>query len=91
MQTDSEGQTCIGVSYNNTAECARKELAHSKAVEETGGMEVLLPPEEGAGTAEYALILVLVVIIVFALLMILGSQIGNTFSSVSSNLESLPQ
>lgn len=52
---------------------------------------MLLPPEEGAGTAEYALILALVVILVLALLMILGPQIGNAFSSVSSNLESLPQ
>ncbi|MGB3903386.1 MAG: pilus assembly protein [Anaerolineae bacterium] len=46
-----------------------------------------LSVEEGAGSAEYALILALVVIIVLALLMILGPQIGNTFSGVTSNLE----
>ena len=46
-----------------------------------------LSVEEAAGSAEYALILALMVIIVLALLMILGPQIGNTFSSVSRNLD----
>ncbi len=45
------------------------------------------PREEGQGLVEYALILVLVSIVVIAILMILGPQIGNVFSRVTSGLE----
>jgi len=45
-----------------------------------------LPREEGQGLVEYALILVLVAIIVIAILMVLGPQIGNVFSRVTSGL-----
>jgi len=46
-----------------------------------------LPQEEGQGLVEYALILVLVAIIVIAILMVLGPQIGNVFSRVTSGLQ----
>ncbi|MER3450323.1 MAG: pilus assembly protein [Chloroflexota bacterium] len=42
--------------------------------------------EEGQGLVEYALILFLVAIVVIAVLMILGPQIGSIFSSVVSAL-----
>ncbi len=45
-----------------------------------------LPQEEGQGLVEYALILVLVAIIVIAILAILGPQIGNVFSRITSGL-----
>ncbi len=44
------------------------------------------PREEGQGLVEYALILVLVAIVVIAILMILGPQIGNVFSRVTAGL-----
>ena len=47
-----------------------------------------LSREEGQGLVEYALILVLVAIIVIAILMVLGPQIGNVFSRVTSGLQS---
>ncbi len=43
-----------------------------------------LPREEGQGLVEYALILVLVAIVVIAILAILGPQIGNIFSRITS-------
>ncbi|MFQ6000190.1 MAG: Flp family type IVb pilin [Anaerolineae bacterium] len=46
-----------------------------------------LPREEGQGLVEYALILVLVAIIVIAILMVLGPQIGNVFSRITSGLQ----
>lgn len=46
-----------------------------------------LPQEEGQGLVEYALILVLVAIIVIAILAILGPQIGNVFSRITSGLQ----
>ncbi len=42
--------------------------------------------EKGQGLVEYALILVLVAIVVFAALMILGPIIGNTFSAINNSL-----
>ncbi len=45
-----------------------------------------MPREEGQGLVEYALILVLVAIVVIAILLILGPQIGNVFSKVTSGL-----
>jgi pilus assembly protein Flp/PilA len=47
-----------------------------------------LPREEGQGLVEYALILVLVAIVVIAILMILGPQIGNVFSRITSAMSS---
>ncbi|MDP1779936.1 MAG: pilus assembly protein [Anaerolineales bacterium] len=46
------------------------------------------PQEKGQGLVEYALILVLVVIVVFAALMILGPMIGNVFSNLNNSLSS---
>ncbi len=42
--------------------------------------------EKGQGLVEYALILVLIAIVVIAALTLLGPQIGNIFSNISSNL-----
>ncbi len=44
------------------------------------------PQERGQGLVEYALILGLVAIVVFAALMILGPVIGNTFSTINNSL-----
>ena len=46
------------------------------------------PQEKGQGLVEYALILVLVVIVVFAALMMLGPMIGNVFSNLNNSLSS---
>ncbi len=45
-----------------------------------------LPREEGQGLVEYALILALVAVIVIAILLILGPQVGSVFSRVTSGL-----
>ncbi len=42
------------------------------------------PHEEGQGLVEYALILVLVAVVVIAILMVMGPQIGNAFSRITS-------
>jgi pilus assembly protein Flp/PilA len=42
--------------------------------------------QKGQGLVEYALILVLVAIVVFAVLMLLGPVIGNTFSTINNSL-----
>jgi pilus assembly protein Flp/PilA len=42
--------------------------------------------KEGQGLVEYALILFLVAVVVIAILVFLGPQIGNVFSSVTKNL-----
>jgi pilus assembly protein Flp/PilA len=47
------------------------------------------PREQGQGLVEYALILVLVAIVVFAALMILGPIIGNTFSTINQSLQNV--
>ncbi len=44
---------------------------------------------KGQGLVEYALVLVLVAVVVFAALTILGPAIGNTFSSINSSLANL--
>ena len=46
-----------------------------------------MPQKEGQGLVEYALILVLVAIIVIAILTVLGPQIGNVFSRITSGLQ----
>ena len=45
-----------------------------------------LPREEGQGLVEYALILVLVAIVVIAILTLLGPQVANLFSRITSGL-----
>ena len=45
-----------------------------------------LPQEEGQGMVEYALLLVLVAIVVIAILLLVGPQIGNIFSRITSSL-----
>jgi pilus assembly protein Flp/PilA len=42
--------------------------------------------QEGQGLVEYALILVLVAIVVIAILVIMGPQIGNIFSRITNGL-----
>ena len=43
---------------------------------------IFLNPGKGQGLVEYALILVLVALVVMAVLLLLGPEIGSTFSSV---------
>ena len=47
---------------------------------------LFLSREDGQGLVEYALILVLVAIIVIAVLILLGPQIGNVFSRIINAL-----
>ena len=48
---------------------------------------LLLPRErEGQGLVEYALIIVLVAIAVIAVVTLLGGQVGNVFSRITSSL-----
>lgn len=49
-------------------------------------MRYLPNDEKGQGLVEYALILVLVAIVVIAILALLGPQIGNIFSQITSGL-----
>ncbi|MBN9392042.1 MAG: hypothetical protein J0I20_28655 [Chloroflexi bacterium] len=42
--------------------------------------------EEGQGLVEYALILFLVAVVVIAILILLGPQIGSVFSSITKGL-----
>ena len=44
------------------------------------------PKEKGQGLVEYALILVLVAIVVIVIVSILGTSIGNVFSTIVSSL-----
>ncbi len=50
---------------------------------------LFVPKEKGQGLVEYALILVLVSIVVFAALLILGPIIGNSFSTLNNSLQSI--
>jgi pilus assembly protein Flp/PilA len=43
---------------------------------------------KGQGLVEYALILVLVAIVVFAVLLLLGPILGNVFSTINESFES---
>lgn len=45
--------------------------------------------QRGQGLVEYALVLVLVAIVVFAVLMLLGPIVGNVFSTLNNSLSSL--
>jgi pilus assembly protein Flp/PilA len=47
---------------------------------------MFMPRDEGQGLVEYALILVLVAVVVIAILLLLGPQIGNVFSTITSGL-----
>jgi pilus assembly protein Flp/PilA len=49
-------------------------------------MKGLVRREEGQGLVEYALIIFLVAIVVIAILLLLGPQIGSVFSSIYSAL-----
>jgi pilus assembly protein Flp/PilA len=44
--------------------------------------------EEGQGMVEYALILVLIAVIVIIILIVLGNQVSNVFSDISSGFGS---
>jgi len=46
--------------------------------------------EEGQGLVEYALILFLVAIVVIAILILLGPQIGSVFSGITHGLSTHP-
>ena len=48
------------------------------------------PKEKGQGLVEYALILVLIAIVVYAALTLLGPTIGTMFSSINNSIVSLP-
>lgn len=49
-------------------------------------MQQLLRQEKGQGLVEYGLIIFLVAIVVIAILVLLGPQIGSIFSNVSSSI-----
>ena len=44
------------------------------------------PPERGQGLVEYAIILSLVALIVIAVLWLLGPEIGDSYSTISSSI-----
>ena len=48
---------------------------------------LFLQREQGQGLVEYALLLVLIAIVVIGILTLLGPQIGNVFSRVTSGFE----
>ena len=48
---------------------------------------LFLQREDGQGLVEYALVLVLVAVVIIAILTLLGPQIGNVFSRITSGLE----
>jgi pilus assembly protein Flp/PilA len=47
---------------------------------------LFLQREDGQGLVEYALVLVLVAVVIIAILTLLGPQIGNVFSKITSGL-----
>ena len=53
-----------------------------------GKVMARLRAAEGQGMVEYALILVLIAIVVIVILIVLGNQVQNVFSDISSGLAS---
>jgi len=51
-----------------------------------GVFQMFMMNRKGQGLVEYALILVLVAVVVIAVLLLLGPQIGNVFSTIITNL-----
>lgn len=51
-------------------------------------LSLFLPIEKGQGLVEYALLLALVSLIVFAILILLGAGIGDVFSTMNGSLSS---
>ena len=49
--------------------------------------EMLVNRQEGQGLVEYALIIFLIAIVLIAVLMLLGPQIGSVFSSINNALK----
>jgi pilus assembly protein Flp/PilA len=47
------------------------------------------PKEVGQGLVEYALILAMVAIVVFAVLLLLGPVVGNVFSTINDSLSNI--
>lgn len=47
----------------------------------------LLADHKGQGLVEYALILVLIAMIVFAMLMTFGRQLNNTYETINTNVQ----
>jgi pilus assembly protein Flp/PilA len=68
------------------AEQTGKQNLSEKIQPRKGVRKVYLPREEGQGLVEYALILVLVAIVVIAILLLLGPQIANVFSRITSGI-----
>ncbi len=49
-------------------------------------MQTLLQREEGQGLVEYGLIIFLVAIVIIAILVLLGPQIGSIFSGITGSI-----
>jgi pilus assembly protein Flp/PilA len=47
---------------------------------------LFLPKEKGQGLVEYAIILALIAIIVIAVLRLMGSKLGDTYSTIQNSL-----
>lgn len=50
-------------------------------------LRYLLAGRKGQGLVEYALILVLIAMIVFAMLMTFGHQLNNTYETINTNVQ----
>lgn len=50
-------------------------------------LRYLLADRKGQGLVEYALILVLIAMIVFAMLMTFGHQLNNTYETINTNVQ----
>jgi pilus assembly protein Flp/PilA len=46
----------------------------------------VLPPGQGQGLVEYALILVMMAIVVIAIVLLLGPAVGNMYSNIVTSL-----
>ena len=72
----------------NTMEIVLRMNSENKNTFFQKGITIMLfaPKEKGQGLVEYAIILALVAIVVIAVMRLLGPKIGNTFSSINSEL-----